>query len=198
MQQGELDFQKDKAVVEQAGFYARLANDQYVEKLQNEGARARINSAADFEEEFTRTILRDEEQTLKNSLLFEELLKADERKFEVLLQGMDLDFAIQVAGIDLDALQQRTTQAVDFQNRSTQQSITSTKEMAAFRNAQSIADARQAAQAANTTSKYESVAAIISATASGASKLVDAKKAADQEERLKAAEEAAPTKGATE
>lgn len=93
----QLDLNKDKARLESIGFAARLANDSYVSKLQQEAARARLDNELAFNEALARSIFAEEEDMFQSDLAFRSLLNADARKFTEELADIDLGFAMQMA-----------------------------------------------------------------------------------------------------
>lgn len=92
-----LDLSRDKARMEQVGFMLRLGNQQYIDQLQLEGKKARLNSAAGFQDALQQTVFADEMDLFSNSLEFRNLMQADARNFQQELGRMDLEFALQVA-----------------------------------------------------------------------------------------------------
>lgn len=96
----ELDYNKDKAKMEQLGFTMRLSNQQYVDTLQREGKRARLDNALAFKEALQRQVYRDEEDLLANNLDFRKLLAADQRTFENELGQINIDQALAIASAE--------------------------------------------------------------------------------------------------
>lgn len=90
-------FRRQQARTEHAGFLMRLSSEKYENRLQIEGARARLNQEMAFREEMQRTIFRDEIDLLEDDLDFRALLNADERQFKEFLAQMDLDYSIKIA-----------------------------------------------------------------------------------------------------
>lgn len=95
--QRQLDLNKDKAKLEQLGFSMRLSNEQYINELQNQAARANLADELQFEEELYRTIFADEEELFRDDLDFRALLAADERAFRDELAQIDINAAIRLA-----------------------------------------------------------------------------------------------------
>lgn len=93
----QLDMNKDKAKLEQMGIVMRMANDNYVSNLQREGARARLNNDAAFNDALNRSVFADEEDLMQNDLQFRSMLNADDRSFNEGLANINLDFAVQMA-----------------------------------------------------------------------------------------------------
>lgn len=92
-----LDVSKDKSRVEQMGFMLRLGNEEYINKLQTEGAKARLDSKASFDDALNRTVFADETSMLNNNLQFRSMMGADQRQFNQDLSTIDLDFSLQMA-----------------------------------------------------------------------------------------------------
>lgn len=98
-----LDFNRDKARLEQVGFTLRLTNDKYLSNLQREGKRSRLDSDLGFKEELMRSIFSDEEDLLRDDLEFRALMRADDREFEKLMAAMDIETALQIASAESKA-----------------------------------------------------------------------------------------------
>lgn len=95
-----LNLQKDKARMEQAGFMLRMGNQQYIDKLQMEGRKSRLDDAIAFNEELNRSVFSQELDLFSNSLEFRNLMQADARSFQQQLGNMDNEFAMQIAMAD--------------------------------------------------------------------------------------------------
>ena len=98
--QRQLDFNRDKARLEQLGFASRLSNDKYLNDLQRQANKARLSDAARFEEEMVRTVFADEEVLLRDSLDFRAMMAADSRQFTEATAQIDLDFAMSLANAE--------------------------------------------------------------------------------------------------
>lgn len=97
-QQGEqLDLNKRKAQVEQLGFLLRLGNDKYIDRLQAEGQRERLDSSINFKEVLQRSIFSDELDLFQDDMDFRRMMAADQREFERLLATMDVSYAKKIA-----------------------------------------------------------------------------------------------------
>ena len=106
-QQGtaRLDVAKDKARMEQALFGMRLSNKQYVDRLQIEGKKRRLDNTVQFKEALTETLFKEELELLKSDISFKRALQADAREFEKLLATIDLDTALRLAAGEAEATQ---------------------------------------------------------------------------------------------
>jgi hypothetical protein len=93
----KFDLQKDKARMEQLGFNLRLSNDQYIQQLQREGFKSRLDNQARFQEELARTVFGEELDMFQNDLGFRSLMNADNRRFNEQLGAIDIDFAVAMA-----------------------------------------------------------------------------------------------------
>ena len=104
-----LNLSKDKARMEQMGFMLRLGNTQYVDQLQNEGKKARLDNSVSFNENLQRSIFADEMDLFSNSLEFRNYMYADARDAQKQLADLDIDFAMQVAMSDNKAANSQMT-----------------------------------------------------------------------------------------
>jgi hypothetical protein len=95
-----LNLQKDKSRMEQVGFMLRLGSQEYQDKLQLEGRKARLDSSVAFGEELQRTIFSQELDLFSDSLEFRNYMMADARESQKQLADMDIEFAMQVAMSD--------------------------------------------------------------------------------------------------
>jgi hypothetical protein len=103
----QMNLQKDKARLEQLGFDLRLGNQQYLDNLQREGARSRLDNQVSFGESLQRAVWDDENELFSDSLEFRTILGADQRSFNDQIAQMDLDFAMQVANAQAQEANQR-------------------------------------------------------------------------------------------
>ncbi len=76
---------------------ARLANNQYVDKLFFEGTKARIDNNATFNEEYQKQVFQDSLDILGQQYDTKRLLNASQREFAKEMQDMDIGTAIQIA-----------------------------------------------------------------------------------------------------
>lgn len=106
--QRQLDFNKDKARLEQLGFASRLSNDKYLNDLQRQANKARLSDAARFEEETVRTVFADEEELLRDNLDFRAMMAADARQFTEATSQIDLDFALKMANVENRAANEKS------------------------------------------------------------------------------------------
>jgi hypothetical protein len=92
----KLELGKDKARMEQALFGMRLSNKKYLDQLEIEGRKRRLDNAVQFKEALTETLFKEELDLLKSDISFKRKLAGDEREFEKLLTEIDLDTALRL------------------------------------------------------------------------------------------------------
>lgn len=95
-----LNLSKDKARMEQVGFMLRLGNQQYIDQLEQEGRKSRLDNSVSFNEELQRSIFADELDLFSSSMEFRNYLFADARDSQRQLSEIDIDFAMQIAGAE--------------------------------------------------------------------------------------------------
>ena len=100
-----LDLGRDKARMEQALFGLRFTNKKYVDQLQLEGRKRRLDNSIQFKEALTEALFKEELDLLKSDISFKRKLQADEREFEKLLGSMNLDLALRLATQEAEAMQ---------------------------------------------------------------------------------------------
>jgi hypothetical protein len=111
--QREIDYNKNAASMEQLGFNLRLSNSQYIDRLQREGRRNRLDNDLSFREALQRTIFDDEEDLFSSDLDFRRALRADDREFTERMASISLDDAINLANAQSrQANQQATWQGI--------------------------------------------------------------------------------------
>lgn len=93
----KLDFEKDKAQLDQLSQNLRLQDQQYVDKLQHEGQKARLDNDLDFEKEYQKSQLGDLEDLYRTKLGVNNLLSAKERDLKKFMGTMDINDAIAIA-----------------------------------------------------------------------------------------------------
>jgi len=99
----ELDFREDSARVQYAMTSMRMSNDDYLDRLEAEAARSRLDDQTAFEWELTQSIFRDEFEIFKNDLSFRSAMNADERSFKEYIAEIDINQAIQLAAMQTEA-----------------------------------------------------------------------------------------------
>lgn len=102
-----LDFEKQKALAEQAGFVARLNNEKYVTALQNVAERQRLDSAAAIKDKLVKDAFSDEMAATRNASSFSRILDEGEREWQQRLGEMDINTALQIMNTKLSEESQR-------------------------------------------------------------------------------------------
>jgi hypothetical protein len=105
--QKRLNNQEDIADLEQLGFEARLQNKQYIDQLQREGDKLRLNQGLNFKEQMAKNIFKDNRELLENELAFKTIVDADDRQFQREIADMDIDYAMELADSAAKAASQR-------------------------------------------------------------------------------------------
>lgn len=105
MQQKAEDIQRmtvadDKSKIEQVGLMLRLGNETYIDQLNAQASKARLDNAAHFQLALSQSVFAQETDLLGSSLQFRNYLRADERQARDQLANIDLDFAVQMATTD--------------------------------------------------------------------------------------------------
>lgn len=96
--QGEqLDFMKQKALAEQAGFLMRMSSDKYISQLETQGRKSRLNSEINFKDALARSIFRDEIDLFQSDLDFRAYLNSKDRAAKDALSVLSLDQALALA-----------------------------------------------------------------------------------------------------
>lgn len=90
---GELDMQRDGATLQQIATNLRMQNDKYINQLQQEGNRARLDDANAFNEELLRTSLGDSKELLEKQLANKSILAASDREYQKALANMGIEDA---------------------------------------------------------------------------------------------------------
>lgn len=93
----QLETEEDIKNMEQIGFSLRLQNKSYINELQNEGAKARLDDSNKFKEEMMRDVFSDQQNLLSNQLAFDNIMNIDDKAFQVELQKMNANHARQLA-----------------------------------------------------------------------------------------------------
>lgn len=90
---GELDIQKDNATVQQIATNLRLQNDKYINNLQLEGARSRLDDQNQFNQELEQTILGDNKDLLEKQLGDKSIVDVQDNEYKKALGDMTIDQA---------------------------------------------------------------------------------------------------------
>ncbi len=92
-----LNLDRDKAKLEQLAFTMRMGDKQYMDMLESEGTRRRLDNDIDFKEALQKSIMGSNTDLLKQSLKYNDILAADDRQFQEALSHIDINAAIQMA-----------------------------------------------------------------------------------------------------
>jgi hypothetical protein len=95
--QDQLKFQKKASNAEQLGFYLRLNSEKYVEKLQAEGSRNRLQNDVNYKTVAMIDAFQDELDMFKDNLTFAKEMGEKDRAFKAEMAIYDLDTALQLA-----------------------------------------------------------------------------------------------------
>lgn len=90
---GQIDLAKDQARMEQLGFQLRLQDTKYLDNLQREGARQRLDNDMQFKQELATSVLGDNKQLLEKELGNKSLLDVNARDFNKSMANMDVGTA---------------------------------------------------------------------------------------------------------
>jgi hypothetical protein len=100
---GQINLEDESDRIEQMYQLARINNDKYLNKLQLEGARTRLDNDAKFQEEMMRSLFAENTSLLRNNFSFKMALLADQKEFEKEIAQMDIDTAIRLLEGELGA-----------------------------------------------------------------------------------------------
>lgn len=104
---GQVDLARNKAAVQQLASNLRFENTKYVDDLQREGQKNRIDSKEGFEEALANAVFGDSRELLEKQLNGKSLLNADQRDFNVAVSRMDLNAAYAMFHKDLKTQKDR-------------------------------------------------------------------------------------------
>jgi hypothetical protein len=104
---GRIDLVKYQSNLEQVGQSLRLSNREYVDNLQREGARARLNDELQFKEQLARSMLQDNKMLLEKQLGNKSILAADNREWSIRMEQMGTQVAYDIFRNAMKAEQDR-------------------------------------------------------------------------------------------
>lgn len=90
---GKIDMARYQASMEQLGQNLRLSNQKYVDNLQREGSRARLNDDLQFREQLARSVMADNKSLLEKQLGNKSILAANDREFSIAMAKMGVQDA---------------------------------------------------------------------------------------------------------
>lgn len=93
---GKIDMARYQSSMEQLGQNLRLSNQKYVDNLQREGNRARLNDDVQFREQLARSVLQDNKNLLERQLNNKSILSANDREFSIAMAKMGVNDAWQL------------------------------------------------------------------------------------------------------
>lgn len=103
----ELDLNKYKSSLEQAGFYERLRNDKYLTNLQMEGDKQRLNTELGFKRALLQDSLIDAQNLMGDQMAHQVLFNQNARQFDEELAKMDLNTASAILASKISAANQQ-------------------------------------------------------------------------------------------
>jgi hypothetical protein len=106
---GKLDAAKYQANLEQIGQNLRLSNQQYIDNLQREGNKARLNDQSQFLEQLNKSIFEDNKLLLEKQLGDKSIISANDREFKIAMERMGNQMAWNIFQNELKAEQERQT-----------------------------------------------------------------------------------------
>ena len=104
---GKIDLAKYQSGLEQVGFNLRLSNKEYVDNLQREGSRARLDDKFQFEEQLTASILKDNKALFEKQLANKSILAANDREWQIAMERMGSQVAYDIFRNDMKADKER-------------------------------------------------------------------------------------------
>lgn len=108
---GNLDLAKDRARLEQATAQMRFQNKQYLDQLQREGQRARLNNQLQFNEALAGDAFGANKELLEKQLGNQSVLRADDRAWKKAAAQMDVNMAYDMFRDDMSAAKERNRYA---------------------------------------------------------------------------------------
>lgn len=93
---GKIDLAKYQAGLEQIGQTLRFNNQRYIDDLQREGARARLQDNLQFIEQLAKTTLEDNKKLIEKQLGNKSVLAATDREFAKSMAQLNINDAWQI------------------------------------------------------------------------------------------------------
>lgn len=90
---GQIDLNKQKGAMEQVGNNLRLQNQQYVDNLQREGKKARLDNELEFKTQLANDVIGAKTSLFKDQMTANQLLDLDNNAFKKQLGNMSIDAA---------------------------------------------------------------------------------------------------------
>lgn len=120
-QKGSLSLEKDKSKLEQLAFGLRMQDQSYIDNLNMEGAKQRLNSEQDFQTSLQGMIFGEQTDLLQKALGGKSVLEAGDREFNQFLNNLNIDQAKQLATIDLSHASKMNDIEMKFQGQQMKQ-----------------------------------------------------------------------------
>lgn len=103
---GRIDLARYQSNLEQVGFNLRLENKEYVDNLQRQGERSRLNNRIQFEQQLALAALAGNKAILEKQLGNKSVLAANDREFARKMAEMGIQNAWQIINNDIKAAQE--------------------------------------------------------------------------------------------
>lgn len=90
------DFRQSNLIDERIGTLERIGNEKYVQELQLNGARSRLDDQNAFELAMVKDYLGGMEDLFQNNLAFKSMMSANDRDFNMKVAQMDVGMALEL------------------------------------------------------------------------------------------------------
>lgn len=98
---GTIEFEKDKAALEQTTFLMSMQDKAYVDQLQDIGRRTRLDNEVAFGEEMQRLAIGSSLALLKDKLKGRDVLSASDRDFAAAMSALKVEDALRIAKLEM-------------------------------------------------------------------------------------------------
>jgi hypothetical protein len=99
----EMDTSRKVAAFEQLGFMYSLSNDKYIDRLNTEATKRRLENKIQEELALKAAVFSEQLDLLKSNLQFKRMIDLQEDRMLQALNAMDIEMAIQIAAADTAA-----------------------------------------------------------------------------------------------
>jgi hypothetical protein len=103
----DINAREYKSNLEQLGFNMRLQNDQYLNRIKQEGQKARLDNGLEFKAQLAQEVFDNNKDILEDKISFKQLIEADDRTFTRELADMDINYAVELADKEIEGIQTR-------------------------------------------------------------------------------------------
>jgi hypothetical protein len=117
-----LDFDRDRAKVDQIMTTARLANKKYVDTLQLEGERQRLNTADEFRNNLLDIVFGSNLDMLKGRVDFADMTSENDRNYRRAITNITIDDILKENDIKLDFQNRKAEQSWQFEKANSERS----------------------------------------------------------------------------